>query len=28
MKNREGEDKNTLPFSIFETARVRIGTAI
>jgi prepilin-type N-terminal cleavage/methylation domain-containing protein len=28
MKNREGEDKNALPFSIFETARVRIGTAI
>ena len=28
LKNREGDDKNTLPFSIFETARVRIGTAI
>ena len=28
MKNREGEDKDALPFSIFETARVRIGTAI
>ncbi len=28
MKNREGEDKNALPFSIFETARVRVGTAI
>ncbi len=28
MKNREEEDKNALPFSIFETARVRIGTAI
>ena len=28
MKNREGEDKNALPFSIFETARVRIGTVI
>jgi prepilin-type N-terminal cleavage/methylation domain-containing protein len=28
MKNRGGEDKNTLPFSIFETAIVRIGTAI
>jgi len=27
MKNRE-EDRNALPFSIFETARVRIGTAI
>jgi hypothetical protein len=28
MKNRGGEDKDALPFSIFETARVRIGTAI
>jgi len=28
MKNREEDDKNTLPFSIFETARVRIGTVI
>jgi len=28
MKSREGEDKNALTFSIFETARVRIGTAI
>lgn len=28
LKNREGDDKNALPFSIFETARVRIGTAI
>lgn len=28
MKNRESEDKNALPFSILETARVRIGTAI
>lgn len=28
MKNREGEDKNVLPYSIFETARLRIGTAI
>lgn len=28
IKNREREDKNALPFSIFETARVRIGTAI
>jgi general secretion pathway protein J len=28
MKNREGDDKNALPFSIFETARLRIGTVI
>jgi prepilin-type N-terminal cleavage/methylation domain-containing protein len=28
MKNRDGKDNNALPFSIFETARVRIGTAI
>jgi prepilin-type N-terminal cleavage/methylation domain-containing protein len=28
MKNRESEDKNALPFSILETARVTIGTAI
>jgi prepilin-type N-terminal cleavage/methylation domain-containing protein len=28
MKNRESEDKNALPFSILETARVRIGMAI
>jgi prepilin-type N-terminal cleavage/methylation domain-containing protein len=28
MKSREGHEKNALPFSIFETARVRIGTAI
>jgi prepilin-type N-terminal cleavage/methylation domain-containing protein len=28
LKNREGDEKNALPFSIFETARVRIGTAI
>jgi prepilin-type N-terminal cleavage/methylation domain-containing protein len=28
MKSREGQEKNALPFSIFETARVRIGTAI
>jgi prepilin-type N-terminal cleavage/methylation domain-containing protein len=28
MKNREREDKNALPFSIFETARLKIGTAI
>ncbi len=28
MKNREGEDKDAMPYSIFETAKVRIGTAI
>ncbi|HVO66918.1 MAG TPA: prepilin-type N-terminal cleavage/methylation domain-containing protein [Syntrophales bacterium] len=28
MKSREGEDKSAVPFSVFETARVRIGTAI
>jgi len=28
MKNREGEDKDAIPYSIFETAKVRIGTAI
>ena len=28
MKNREADDKNALPFSIFETARIRIGTVI
>jgi general secretion pathway protein J len=28
MKNREGKDKDTIPYSIFETAKVRIGTAI
>jgi general secretion pathway protein J len=28
MKKREGEDKDAIPYSIFETAKVRIGTAI
>jgi len=28
MKNREGEDKDAIHYSIFETAKVRIGTAI
>jgi hypothetical protein len=28
MKNRGGEDKDVSLFSIFETARLRIGTTI
>lgn len=28
IKNREGEDKNIAPVSIFETAKIRIGTVI
>jgi general secretion pathway protein J len=28
MKNREGKDKDAMSYSIFETAKVRIGTSI